>query len=227
MTQIIRAIAGFACLGLLSGGAARAQPPDPATMATQYADAARENATLMKQYSWKMRVEMTVDGDTKPAQIYQMRYDRDGNLQKTPLTAPEQVKRKRGIRGAIQKDKIEDFREWSAKLAELIQRYMAPSPGTMMDFYGKAVMSPGPNGTGQMSAGGFLQKDDRVTFWVNRETNDPLRFQFITALEGDRVEGNVEFDRVTGGPQYAARVAVSVPERKIAAKVETFDYLKQ
>jgi len=228
MTQTTRAIVGVACLALVGGGIAQAQPPDPAAMAKQYAENARENATLMKQYSWKMRVEMTVDGKSRPAQIYQMRYDMDGKLQKTALTAPEQVKKKRGIiRGAIQKSKIEDFKEWSAELAEVVKEYMAPSPGTMMDFYGKAVMSPGPEGTAQMSAGDFIQKGDKATFWVNRETNAPVRYQFFTTCDGDPVEGNVELSRVTDGPRYAGRVAVSVPARKVTARIENFDFTKQ
>lgn len=228
MNESTRAIVGASCLALLFGCLAQAQPPDPAAMAKQYAENARQNATVMKQYSWKMRVEMTVDGKTKPAQIYQMRYDVDGVLQKTPLTAPEPVKKKRGlIRGAIQKEKIEDFKEWAEQLAETVKSYMTPSPGTMMDFYSKATMSPAPDGTAQMSAGGFLQKGDKATFWVNKETSAPVRYQFSTTLDGDPVDGNVEFHRVTDGPQYAARVTVSVPARKVTAKIENFDYLKQ
>ncbi len=228
MTRILFATLGLACCALLAGRVAEAQPPDPAAMAKQYAESARQNATLMKQYSWKMRVEMNVDGKAHPAQIYQMRYDMDGKLQKTPLTAPEEIKKKRGlIRGAIQKNKIEDFKEWSAQLHELIKDYMAPTPGNMMDFYGKARMSPGPDSTAQMAAGDFLQKGDKATFWVNKETSAPVRYNFVTVLDGDAVEGNVEFAQVTGGPRYPGRVTVSVPARKVTTKVENFDFLKQ
>jgi len=227
MTRTIRATLGLACCALLAGGIAGAQLPDPAAMAKRYAESARQNADLMKQYSWKMRVETTVDGKTRPAQIYQLRYDRDGKLQKTPLTAPEQVKKKRGIRGAIQKGKIEDFQEWTGQLAEVVQEYMTPSPGTMMDFYAKARMSPAPDGTAEASAGDFLRKGDRATFWIDKGTHAPVRFDFVTTLDEDAVEGKVEFGQVTDGPRYAGRVTVSVPARKVTAKVENFDYMKQ
>lgn len=228
MTRTICATFGLACCALLAGSIARAQPPDPADMAKRYAESARQNAALMRQYSWKMRVEMTVDGKVRPAQIYQMRYDMDGKLQKTPLAAPEQVKKKRGIiRGAIQKEKIEDFKEWAEQLTEVVGEYMAPSPGTMMDFYSKARMSPGPDGTAQMAAGDFLQKGDKATFWVHKETNAPVRYNFVMTLDGDGVEGNVEFGQVTDGPRYAGRVSVLVPARKVTAKIENYDFMKQ
>ncbi len=228
MTRTLFATLGLACCALLAGRTAGAQPPDPTAVAKQYAESARQNATLMRQYSWKMRVEMTVDGKTHPAQIYQMRYDMDGKLQRTALTAPEEVKKKRGlIRGAIQKNKIEDFKEWSEQLQDLIKDYMAPSPGAVLDFYSKARMSPGSDTTAQVAAGDFLQKGDRATFWVHKQSSAPVRYSFVTALDEESVEGNVEFAQVTGGPRYPGRVTVSVPGRKVTAKVENFDFVKQ
>jgi len=53
------------------------------------------------------------------------------------------------------------------------------------------------------------------------------RFAFTTALNGDPVAGKVEFGSVAGGPQYAARVTVSVPAKEVSATIETFDYMKQ
>ena len=55
--------------------------PDPAAMASGYAQEAQQNAALMRQYSWKMRVEVTVKDETKPPKIYQMRFDVDGKPQ--------------------------------------------------------------------------------------------------------------------------------------------------
>ena len=104
---------------------------------------------------------------------------------------------------------------------------MAPSPGTMLDFYSKARMSPGPDSTAQMAAGDFLEKGDRATFWVNKATSAPVRYNFVTSLDGDSVEGSVEFAQVAGGPRYPGRVTVSVPARKVTTKVENSDFLKQ
>jgi hypothetical protein len=222
------AVAGAALLGtLLSAGVVLAQTPDPASMARQYAVNARENATLMRQYIWQMRVEITLKGNTKPAQLYQMRFDADGKPQKTLLTQPQEEKKGRGVRGRVKANKIEDFQEWAGKLAELVKGYMAPTPGTMMDFYAKAVLSSSPDGTVQISAGDFIQKGDKATYWLDKETKIPRRFAFETALDGDAVSGQVEFGQVEGGPQYAARITVEVPSKKVAAKIENFNYQRQ
>lgn len=205
---------------------ALAQGVDAAALASQYAANAKQNATLLRQYSWKMRVEPTVKGETKPPTVYQLRFDLDGKLQKTVLTAPPPPEAK-GLGKRIKEKKIEEMKDWAGDLADLVKKYMAPTPGNMMDFYAKAAVAPEADGTTRVSAGSFLQPGDTATFWIDKATNVPVRYAFTTALEGDPVEGKVDYGQVQGGPQYAARVVVSVPAKQASAKVETFDYLKQ
>jgi hypothetical protein len=39
--------------------------------------------------------------------------------------------------------------------------------------------------------------------------------------------GEVQYARVAGGPSYATQMVIEVPAKKVRAKVETFDYIKQ
>jgi len=219
-------VLSVAC-AVLAGGVLWVQAADPAELAKKYAESARENATLMRQYSWKMRVGITLKGDPKPPELFQMRYDLDGNLQKTLLTAPADPRKKHGIRGMVQKHKTEEFKDWAADLAELVKGYMSPTPGNMMDFYAKASMGEADGGTAKMEASDFLQKGDIATYWIDKQTRAVVRYTFVTALDGDTVEGSVEYGRVPEGPQYAARVTVSVAAKNLDAKLETCDYQRQ
>ena len=223
-------LARLACLAALlalGAGLALAQAPDPAAMASQYASNAKSNAAAMRQYAWKMRVEMTIKGDPKPAQLYQMRFDLDGKLQKTPLTPRQEQEPQRGLRGRIKQRKIEDFKEWADNLGDLVKDYLAPSPAIMGNFYGKASFSRAEDGSVQVTAGEFIQPGDKATFWLDAKTKAALRFAFETSLDGDPVQGQVEFAKVEGGPQYAARVTVDAPGRSLTAVIENFSYEKQ
>lgn len=199
---------------------------DPGAMASQYAANAKANAALMRQYTWQMRIELTLKGDVKPAQLYQMRFDADGKPQKTLLTAP-QDEGGRGIRGRIKKNKIKDFKEWADSLGDLVKDYMAPTPGTMMDFYAKAAYAQAADGTIQITGVSFIQPGDKVTYLLDPATKAARRFSFSTVLDGDAVSGTVEFAQVPGGPQYAARLIVNVPSREVSAKIENFNYQRQ
>ena len=208
-------------------GLIQAQKPDPAAMASQYAATAKQNAQLMRQYTWQMRTELTLKGEPKPAQLYQMRFDADGKPQKTLISAPVEQDKKRGIRGRIRENKIEEFKDWAGELSELVKDYLAPTPGTMMDFYSKAAYAHAPDGSVQVSSTNFLNKGDKATFWLDPNTQIPIRFTFETVLDKDAVSGQVDFAQVAGGPQYASRVTINVPSKEVTSKIENFNYQKQ
>lgn len=203
------------------------QKPDAMEMVKQYSEAAKTNGALMLQYSWKMRIELTIKGETKPAMIYQMRFDLDGKLQKTLLTAPQKQKKRRGLRKRIAKKKIAQVKEWANKLTGLVKRYSTPSPGVMLDFYTRASFTPLEDGTLQIQAGGFLQAGDKATFLHDSQSQQLKQFIFSTTLDGKNVLGTVEYAQVSNGPTYAARTVIQVPGKQVTAVVENFDFLKQ
>ena len=204
-----------------------AQQPDPVAMASAYAQDVQQNAVLMRQYSWKMRVEVTVKDEIKPPKIYQMRFDADGRPQKTLLTAEEKQKKKRGFRGRVQKKKVTAMKEWAGELADVVKTYTTATPGTMLDFYAKAKITPEADGTIKIEGTGFMQPGDTATFWLDQQTKRARRFTFATILDGDSMTGEVQYARVPGGPSYAAQTVIDIPAKKVRAKVETFDYVKQ
>ena len=203
------------------------QKPDAMEMVKQYSEAAKTNGALLVQYSWKMRIELTIKGETKPAMIYQMRFDLDGKLQKTLLTAPQKQKKRRGLRKRIAKKKIAEVKEWASKLTGLVKRYTTPSPGIMLDFYTKASFTPLEDGTLQIQAGGFLQPGDKATFLHDSQSQQLKQFAFSTTLDSENVLGTVEYAQVSNGPTYAARTVIQVPGKQVTAVVENFDFLKQ
>lgn len=51
---------------------------------------------------------------------------------------------------------------------------------------------------------------------------------FHATLDGDPIDGTVEFATVPGGgPSYAARTTVTAPAKKLTAKIENFSYVRQ
>ncbi|MEI6915037.1 MAG: hypothetical protein WCL39_07895 [Armatimonadota bacterium] len=200
--------------------------PDPIALAKRYSLAATANAEMMKSYGWSMRVEITLDGKTQPAQLYLMRYDSSGKLQKTGLTPAPQAS-KPGLRGSIQKKKMNEFKAWSDKLAELLKQYAAPTPGTMLDFYTKATYSAQGDGIVIVSGNNLLQQGDHADFWMDLYAGTPVQYSFSTNLQKDAVSATIQFDQIPGGPRYAATVNVEVPSKNMTAKIETFNYVRQ
>jgi hypothetical protein len=212
---------------LAAAGPLAAQNPNAGQMAEQYAQNARANAQLTRQYTWQMRVALTYKDEAQPPQLYQMNWAPDGTLQKTLISAPPEEKKRRGLRKHIAESEIADFKKWLGDLTELVKQYMAPTPGQMMDFYSKATMTPAPNGGAAAIGTNFIQPGDKVTYYLDPATHQPTSYSFRTTLQGDTVSANVIYGTVAGGPQYASQITVAVLAKQVTMVVQNFNYLKQ
>src|SRR3989304_3373145 len=79
----------------------------------QFAQAQRDNAAALRQYTWKTRTEIKMKGESKSVKLEQVRYDLDGKLQKTPIDGPppapaakEEAGGRGGRRGGKLKEKV-------------------------------------------------------------------------------------------------------------------------
>jgi hypothetical protein len=207
---------------------AHAQAPDPAKIASAYATHAQENAKLMRQYSWQERIQLTVKGEAKDPVLYQMNYDASGKLQKTEISAAEEDGgRKHGIKAHIKKEKIEEFKEWTGQLGDVLKRYIAPTPGEIMDFFSKATVGPGPGGSVQASGAGWAQAGDKVTFTIDPQAKRARSMSISTAVQGDPVTAQVKYAAIPDGPQYISELDVNAPSKQVQAEVTNFNYVKQ
>ena len=223
-----RATALFAAIAWsLVANVASGQSVDMAAMAQQVGQSAKANAAALRMYSWQERVEVTLKGEAKPAKLFAMRFDLDGTLQKTPLTAEAPQAQGRGVVGRIKKKKKAEFKEWAADLADLCKDYLTPSPALLQAFFAKVSTAPAPGGFVQLYAAGVIAPGDKLVYEIDPKTQALSRVLFHATLEGDPVDGTVEFATVPGGgPSYPARTTVRVPAKKITAKIENFNYVR-
>jgi hypothetical protein len=201
-------------------------PQSNAMKQTQaFSAAATTNAALLRTYSWQMSVQATIKGEQKPASVYQLRFDINGVLQKTLMTAPPPPPS--GLGKGMKEKKIQEAKEWGNDLADLIKKYMAPSAGTMLDFYSKATSQTDPSGLIKMSGTAFLQPGDMVAFLIDPTTNSPKQFTFSTSLQDDAVTGTVTYGITNDGLRYAAQIQVSCPAKNVTAVIQNYNYMKQ
>jgi hypothetical protein len=223
----MRLITTFLIVSAIVVGAS-AQSPDKPALAQKFAAAAKANAGALKQYTWQMRVQATLKGEQKPAKLYAMRFDIDGKVEKTELTAEAPpAPHGRGLRDRIKEKKIVEAKEWAGELADLVKDYIAPSPAVLQTFFGKSTAVEAPGGLVQIFATGVISSTDKMVYEITPDTQALKRFMFHAMLEGDPVEGEVQFATLPNGPNYAARTTVNVPAKQLSAVVENFQYVKQ
>ncbi|MFO7695315.1 MAG: hypothetical protein R6V57_19690 [Vicinamibacterales bacterium] len=214
---------------LAAAVAASAQSSDMQAMAQQFGVSAKQNAAALKMYSWKMRVEVSLKGEAKPAKIYQMRFDADGKLQKTSLTqAAPPSQPQRGLKGRVVAKKTAEMKDYVEDLAELCKGYLTPSPALLQAFFSRVMTAQAPGGWVQLYATDVIAKGDKLVYEIDPKTQAIHRVLFTATLDDDPVDGSVEFATVGGGgPNYAARTTVNAPGKNLTATIENFEYARQ
>lgn len=215
-------------LALALGVVLCAQSSDMKATAQQFGQSARANAAALRMYSWKMRVEVTLKGDTKPAKVFAMRFDANGVPQKTLLNPAPPVEPTRGLKGKIKEKKIAEFKEWAGDLVDLSKGYLIPSPALLQAFFARVLTAPAPGGFVQLYAEGVIAPGDKLVYEIDPKTQAINRVLFHATLDGDPIDGTVQFASVPGGgPSYAATTMVNAPAKELTAKIENFEYVRQ
>ena len=214
------------CLSL-TAALAFAQSADMKAMAQQFGQSAKANAAALKMYSWTMRVGVTLKGEPKPPKLFAMRFDADGKVEKTQLTADAPKEQQHGLRGRIVEKKTAEAKEWAAELADLCKDYLAPSPALLQTLFSKVMTVQAPGGFVQLYAEGVIVPGDKLVYEIDPKTQAINRVLFHSILEGDPIDGVVTTDIIPGGgPTHASSVTVDAPAKKITAKIENYGYTK-
>jgi hypothetical protein len=194
----------------------------------KFAESQRRNAMELRQYTWKSRIEIQKDGETRNVQLNLMRYDIGGTLQKTQLSStPQQQLPTRGLKGRIAQKKKEDFMETLDSLGKLAKSYGELSPEAMQRFMATAAITSemGPQQKSIRAKGiDVLQPGDAMSVWLDAVTRKLKKVEIQTALDRKPVRVVSEFQDLPEGPTYMARSIVSYPSEELTLITENFDY---
>jgi hypothetical protein len=211
------------CVGF-GGASLQAQPPAN----QQFGEGMAKNAAELRKYTFKQRTEVRLDGETKNVRLEQVRFDLDGNLQRTSLTPPAPSQQKTsGLRGKIAARKREATTEYIERLMRLSQSYLAPSKSNLEDLRSKAEISQGQGPAGsqvRIQAKDFVKSGDSFVWTLDALVMMPVRMEAQTELDGDPVKVTAEYRTLQNGLNYLARAIVTSVRKDLEIVVENFDY---
>jgi len=214
-------------IAVLIGFTASAQI-DPDKLSLAISDAEEANLEQLMEFMWKRYSTVTVDGEVKLEAISDMSFDEDGKLQATVVDADSDVKMKRGIRGKVQKNAIENKLEYASQALEMAIAYTYMSKGQLLDFFEKAEISE-QDGVIQAVAGDVFVKGDKLTVWVESATNLFTKKQFESFLGDDRdpVSGEINFGKFSNGVSHALGSVMQLSSKNAVINAENKDYSKR
>lgn len=203
----------------------------PAQVDQRFAQARQQNALALQSYEWKSRTEIRKDGETKKIQVVLNRYDSNGTLQTTQISStPEPDLPKFGLRKAIAKKKVNEFKETVQALGTLAMSYAGLPPDQMQRFMANASLTPEVTAQQKLvrlDGRNVLQPGDSMTVWLDAISQKQRRVEIQTSLDGKPVRIVSEFqDLPQGGPTHVARSVVNYDDASLVIITENFEYTK-
>jgi len=169
------------------------------------------NLQKLREYSWSTRTEVRLKGQQISTTLEKFRYDLDGQLQIIPL----------GGTGKLSPE----LQPVIDELAQLGLAYSQPKPEQFATFFSKADMWQGKQGTLRIEGENFLREGDYVDLRARNNRADRLNVETIYG-SSTPVMIEAEFRSLPDeGPNYVARLEVSVPGDGIEITIENFDYV--
>ena len=193
----------------------------------KFAQAQKQNAQALRQYTWKSRSQVRKDGDVKSTKVFMTRYAPDGTQVQVLLEEDSAKLPKFGLRGMIARKKKEEAGELIEALQRLAKSYGELPPAKMQEFMGRATATletNTPQPLLRLEASDVLQPNDSMTVWVDANTRRQRRIEINSSYDAKPVRIVSEFKDLPGGPTYMARSVLDYPREELTLTVENFDH---
>jgi len=194
------------------------------------------NKTALKQYTWIETTEISLKGEQKKQERKQCVYAADGSVTKTPVpdAAPAPAKqesssRRRGggaVKKAIVSNKIDDMKEYVAKVKALVQDYVPPDPERIQAA--KAAGNVSANGTA-LTLKNYVKPGDSMTIGLAPTGTAIQTFNLKSYVEKpkeDDVTMTVTYGTLPDGTSYPQRTVLDIAAKKLGVTVTNSEYRK-
>ena len=212
------------CAAILATGSAHAQDQDAIQSA---AASMKQNLESLRQYAWQSRVNVSVDGEEKRVTLFQVRYNVDGELEKTAMGGEENQKKVRGpIRKNVAKKKKKQAHEFATEATQTIDAYMTPESikKAMSQAFARKE-----DGMLKLRSEGVVKQGDSIELALVEATNQPMSFSIQSTVDESSISVEITFQKLDDGTNYPARTIVTTTFDGKPLKIETenFSYVKQ
>jgi hypothetical protein len=188
------------------------------------ADAA--NTEQLKAFIWKRHSTATVKGEEKATVINELSFNDKDEIQVTNIDAETTTRQKRGIRGRIQQNAMEDNMEYVGDALQLALAYTYMSKGQLLDFFEKAKATE-KDGTIEVSGENVLKQGDQVTVVIDSETKLFVNKKFSSMLGEDPIDGEITYKEFISGIMHGDETILNLPGKNAVINAKNQDYTQR
>ncbi len=209
-----------------------AQNPELQQKIAEVKDAAALNKQMLAQYTWQEQVTISLKGEQKKQELFQVRMGPDGKPQKSEIdTGGDQSSagRQGRLKRHIVEKKKEEYKDYADSIKSLIQQYLPPDKNLLEQARQQGNISIAPQadpGVYALVIASYVKPGDKMTLLINKAAKQLISVSINTYLSdpSDAVNVSAQFARIPGGPNHVSSETINGVSKQLTIVIQNSNY---
>jgi hypothetical protein len=215
-------------------GSLAAQNPEMQQKIAAVKEAAAANKQALAQYTWVEQDTISLKGEQKKQEHFQVRLGPDGKPQKTSLDAPAAPSQPSGgrLKQHVVEKKKEEYKDYADQIKALIQQYLPPDKDLIEQARQKGNVTvgaePGAAGQYQLVISNYVKQGDKMTLVMDGAQKNLVSLSIASYLDDpkDAVTVDAQFSSIPGGPNHVSSETINGVSKQLTIAVQNSNYQK-
>jgi hypothetical protein len=193
-----------------------------------------KNKQALAQYTWKEQVTISIKGEQKKIEDFQVRVGPDGKPQKTSLdplqrAQAEPVTPRGRLRQRIVERKKEEFEDYAEQMKALVQRYIPPDKDAIQDAFSKGNISITPAGYEvKIVIRSYVKENDSMTIVFNEVQKLVSNITVASYMDdpADAMNLEVHLSSLPDGTSHVSSTNIEGTRKQLTVHTQNSDYRK-
>jgi hypothetical protein len=228
---------GLPLFGFLVPSTACGQAPDLQQRVADLKESIAANKQQLAQYTWVEQVTVSLKGEQKKQDSFQVKMGPDGKPQKTPIGPAPVASSESGGRGGRVKERVvekkkEEYKDYADRMKSLMERYVPPDKDLLQQAVQNRNVSlepvPGSASQIQLIFHDYLKPKDSMTLVFDKEQRQLVGLQIASYLNdpSDAVNLAVKMARLPDGVSHVDSVVLDGVSKQVKVAIQNTNYQK-
>ena len=209
---------------------AKAQSPELRQRVAEIKESSVKNKQALASYTWKEQVTISLKGEEKKQEHFQVRLGPDLTPQKTSLDPPPEPPSGGRLKKHVIEKKKEEYKEYADQMKALAQQYVPPDGTLLQQAYAQGNITLGPTGGTpnelQLVIHNYLKPQDSMTLVFDKTQKELLRVQIASYMDDpkDGMNLTVQFGRLPDGTNHISNLVIDGVSKQLNIAIQNTNY---
>jgi hypothetical protein len=215
--------------GMVLTRTANAQNPELQQQVSSVQQSMAKNKQALASYTWNEQVTISLKGEEKKQEHFQVRLGPDLKPQKTSLDPPPDPPSGGRLKKHIVAKKTEEYQDYANQMKALAQQYVPPDKDLLQQAFAQENISLGAAGAPgeiQLVVHNYLKSGDSMIMVFDKTQKELLRIQIASYMDDPKDAMNliVGFTRLPDGTSHVSNLAIDGVSKQLNIAIQNANY---